>query len=99
MASNNGSVGKWEVVRKGKKNNPVGAKTPADKKSGSGGRKALGESNQPSRRECSGPVPGRLSSLTNSDETTEPVGLRRNQMDSLPLGVRGGVTCFDKLAS
>ncbi|XP_029966294.1 transmembrane protein 214 [Salarias fasciatus] len=43
MASNNGSAGKWEVVKKGKKSNA------ADKKSGNGGRKALGESNQPSR--------------------------------------------------
>ena len=51
MASNNGSVGKWEVVKKGKKNSSSGGgKTPADKKQGSGGRKALGESNQPSRR-------------------------------------------------
>ncbi|XP_013885596.1 transmembrane protein 214 [Austrofundulus limnaeus] len=55
MASNNGSAGKWEVVKKGKKTNSGGAKT--DKKSGGGGggggggaRKALGESNQqPSR--------------------------------------------------
>ncbi|TNM94746.1 transmembrane protein 214 [Takifugu flavidus] len=50
MASNNGSFGKWEVVKKGKKSNgPGGGKNPTDKKSGSGGRKALGESNQPSR--------------------------------------------------
>lgn len=52
MASNNGSVGKWEVVRKGKKNNSSSAgaaKNTSDKKPGSGGRKALGESNQPSR--------------------------------------------------
>ncbi|TMS12211.1 Transmembrane protein 214 [Larimichthys crocea] len=54
MASNNGSVGKWEVVKKGKKNNSNGTgggKNPADKKpgGGGGGRKALGESNQPSR--------------------------------------------------
>ncbi|XP_071323505.1 transmembrane protein 214 [Trachinotus anak] len=51
MASNNGSVGKWEVVKKGKKNNNSsgGGKHPSDKKTGSGGRKALGESNQPSR--------------------------------------------------
>ncbi|XP_031178217.1 transmembrane protein 214 [Sander lucioperca] len=52
MASNNGSVGKWEVVKKGKKNNSTGGgKNPTDKKSGGGigGRKALGESNQPSR--------------------------------------------------
>ncbi|KAL3979515.1 dynein heavy chain, axonemal [Sarotherodon galilaeus] len=51
MASNNGSVGKWEVVKKGKKNSNNsggGGKTAADKKA-SGGRKALGESNQPSR--------------------------------------------------
>ncbi|KAM9703956.1 transmembrane protein 214 [Menidia menidia] len=53
MASNNGSAGKWEVVKKGKKssNNSGGGKNPTDKKSGSGGRKALGESNQqPSRQ-------------------------------------------------
>ncbi|KAM4521460.1 transmembrane protein 214 [Odontesthes bonariensis] len=51
MASNNGSVGKWEVVKKGKKNSSSGGgKNPTDKKSGNGGRKALGESNQqPSR--------------------------------------------------
>ncbi|XP_017267218.1 transmembrane protein 214 [Kryptolebias marmoratus] len=50
MASNNGSAGKWEVVKKGKKSNAAGPKT--EKKSGGGGgggRKALGESNQPSR--------------------------------------------------
>uniref|UniRef100_A0A1A7XUW1 Transmembrane protein 214 n=1 Tax=Iconisemion striatum TaxID=60296 RepID=A0A1A7XUW1_9TELE len=46
MASNNGSAGKWEVVKKGKKSNSAGGKT---EKSGGGGRKALGESNQPSR--------------------------------------------------
>ncbi|XP_034017636.1 transmembrane protein 214 [Thalassophryne amazonica] len=46
MASNNGSVGKWEVVKKGKKSNSGGGKNAADKKSGGGGRKALGESNQ-----------------------------------------------------
>lgn len=50
MASNNGSAGKWEVVKKGKKNNGSGGgKNANDKKTGSGGRKALGESNQPSR--------------------------------------------------
>uniref|UniRef100_A0A7N6BVE8 Transmembrane protein 214 n=1 Tax=Anabas testudineus TaxID=64144 RepID=A0A7N6BVE8_ANATE len=50
MASNNGSAGKWEVVKKGKKSNSSGAgKNSADKKTGNGGRKALGESNQPSR--------------------------------------------------
>lgn len=51
MASNNGSLGKWEVVKKGKKSNGAGGgKNPTDKKPGGGGRKALGESNQPSRR-------------------------------------------------
>lgn len=51
MASNNGSVGKWEVVKKGKKSNSSGGgKSTTDKKTGNGGRKALGESNQPSRR-------------------------------------------------
>ncbi|XP_070705571.1 transmembrane protein 214 [Pempheris klunzingeri] len=50
MASNNGSVGKWEVVKKGKKPSSAGGgKNPNDKKTGSGGRKALSESNQPSR--------------------------------------------------
>lgn len=45
MASaNNGSVGKWEVVKKGKKPNSTGEKKP-DKKTG--GRKALSESNLP----------------------------------------------------
>lgn len=41
-ASNNGSVGKWEVVKRGKKQNSA-AKTQVDKKS----RKALIESNAP----------------------------------------------------
>lgn len=51
MASNNGSLGKWEVVKKGKKSSGSGGgKNPTDKKPGGGGRKALGESNQPSRR-------------------------------------------------
>ncbi|KAM4600894.1 transmembrane protein 214 [Polymixia lowei] len=50
MASNNGSVGKWEVVKKGKKNsNSSGGKPSSDKKSGGGGRKALTESNLPAR--------------------------------------------------
>ncbi|KAK5852682.1 hypothetical protein PBY51_006532 [Eleginops maclovinus] len=49
MASNNGSVGKWEVVKKGKKNTNGGGKNPSDKKPAAGGRKALGESNQTSR--------------------------------------------------
>ncbi|XP_028253849.1 transmembrane protein 214 [Parambassis ranga] len=48
MASNNGSAAKWEVVKKGKKNSS-GAKNASEKKPGSGARKALGESNQPSR--------------------------------------------------
>ncbi|XP_068564576.1 transmembrane protein 214 [Cebidichthys violaceus] len=48
MASSNNAAGKWEVVKKGKKNNSAGGgKTSSDKKPG--GRKALGESNQPSR--------------------------------------------------
>ncbi|KAJ8270461.1 hypothetical protein GJAV_G00115020 [Gymnothorax javanicus] len=42
-AGNNGSVGKWEVVKKSKK--PNGGKNLSDKKSG--GRKALSESNLP----------------------------------------------------
>ncbi|CAK6979443.1 transmembrane protein 214 [Scomber scombrus] len=53
MASNNGSVGKWEVVKKGKKGSSSGGgKNPNDKKPGGGsgvGRKALGESNLPAR--------------------------------------------------
>uniref|UniRef100_A0A8C6US73 Transmembrane protein 214 n=1 Tax=Neogobius melanostomus TaxID=47308 RepID=A0A8C6US73_9GOBI len=45
MASNSGSAGKWEVVKKGKKNNNTGGnKNPSDKKNEA--RKALGESNQ-----------------------------------------------------
>uniref|UniRef100_A0A1A8MFP5 Transmembrane protein 214 n=1 Tax=Nothobranchius pienaari TaxID=704102 RepID=A0A1A8MFP5_9TELE len=48
MASNNGSAGKWEVVKKGKKSNSAGGKTEKSG-GGGGGRKALGESNQPSR--------------------------------------------------
>lgn len=48
MASSNNAAGKWEVVKKGKKNSSAGGgKTSSDKKPG--GRKALGESNQPSR--------------------------------------------------
>ncbi|KAM9840451.1 transmembrane protein 214 [Aulostomus maculatus] len=52
MASNHGSAGKWEVVKKGKKSNSSGGgRAAADKKlgAGGGGRKALGEANQPSR--------------------------------------------------
>nr|XP_015803087.2 transmembrane protein 214 [Nothobranchius furzeri] len=49
MASNNGSAGKWEVVKKGKKSNSAGGKTEKSGGGGGGGRKALGESNQPSR--------------------------------------------------
>uniref|UniRef100_A0A3P8UTA0 Transmembrane protein 214 n=1 Tax=Cynoglossus semilaevis TaxID=244447 RepID=A0A3P8UTA0_CYNSE len=49
MASNNGAAtGKWEVVKKGKKNGSS-AKNQNDKKNGSAGRKALGESNVLSR--------------------------------------------------
>lgn len=56
MASNNGSVGKWEVVKKGKKNSSsLGSKNAADKKSGGGGRKALSESNLQTRRKCQWP--------------------------------------------
>jgi len=50
MASNNNAVGKWEVVKKGKKSGEK-SKSSSDKKPAGGGRKALGESNQPSRRE------------------------------------------------
>ncbi|KAG5277384.1 hypothetical protein AALO_G00116900 [Alosa alosa] len=46
MASaNNGSVGKWEVVKKSKKQSSTGGKNQPDKKTG--GRKALSESNLP----------------------------------------------------
>ena len=55
MASNNGTVGKWEVVKKGKKNPNSGGK-PGDKKSGGGGeRKALTESNLYTRRKWTRP--------------------------------------------
>lgn len=67
MASNNGSVGKWEVVKKGKKNsNSTGSKNAADKKSGGGGRKALSESNLPTRRKCPWPSGVLLASDTAS---------------------------------
>nr|XP_019964785.1 PREDICTED: transmembrane protein 214 [Paralichthys olivaceus] len=51
MASNSGSAGRWEVVKKGKKSSSSSSsgKSPTEKKSGGGSRKALGESNQPSR--------------------------------------------------
>ncbi|XP_069571566.1 LOW QUALITY PROTEIN: transmembrane protein 214 [Brachyistius frenatus] len=50
MASNNGSAGKWEVVKKGKRSsNGGGGGGKSDKKQPGGGRKALGESNQPAR--------------------------------------------------
>ncbi|XP_034756632.1 dihydropyrimidinase-related protein 5-like [Etheostoma cragini] len=59
MASNNGSAGKWEVVKKGKKNSSAGGgKKPGGVTGGgTGGRKALGESNLPSRRKYHGPLP------------------------------------------
>ncbi|XP_019746549.1 transmembrane protein 214 isoform X1 [Hippocampus comes] len=50
MASSNGAVGKWEVVKKGKKSSTGGGKSSAEKKGNSGNRKALGESNLPSRQ-------------------------------------------------
>lgn len=50
MASNEGSAGKWEVVKKGKKSSNSGG----EKRAGSGGRKALGESNQEADRRKSG---------------------------------------------
>ncbi|KAL2082587.1 hypothetical protein ACEWY4_022405 [Coilia grayii] len=54
MASaNNGSVGKWEVVKKGKKHTSAGGKNQPDKKTG--GRKALSESNL-SRIDPSAPI-------------------------------------------
>ncbi|KAM9778366.1 transmembrane protein 214 [Syngnathus typhle] len=49
MASSDGTFGKWEVVKKGKKTTPVGGKGSADKKGNPVNRKALGESNLPSR--------------------------------------------------
>jgi hypothetical protein len=55
MASNNGTVGKWEVVKKGKKNPNSGGK-PGDKKSGGGERKVLTESNLFTRRKCTRPT-------------------------------------------
>ncbi|TNN63011.1 Transmembrane protein 214-B [Liparis tanakae] len=48
MASNNNAVGKWEVVKKGKKSGEK-SKSSTDKKPAGGARKALGESNQTSR--------------------------------------------------
>lgn len=42
-ANNNGSVGKWEVVRRGKKQSGAASKSQTDKKS----RKALMEANAP----------------------------------------------------
>lgn len=50
MASNEGSAGKWEVVKKGKKSSNSGG----EKRAGSGGRRALGESNQEADRRKSG---------------------------------------------
>ncbi|XP_062267900.1 transmembrane protein 214-A-like [Platichthys flesus] len=59
MASNSGSVGRWEVVKKGKKSSSSTGSTSSGKSStekkssgsgnGGGGRKALCESNQTSR--------------------------------------------------
>nr|XP_061806785.1 transmembrane protein 214-A-like [Nerophis lumbriciformis] len=49
MASSNGAVGKWEVVRKSKKSNAGAGKNTNEKKGNSESRKALGESNLPSR--------------------------------------------------
>lgn len=57
MASNNASVGKWEVVKKGKKTSSTGGgKNSADKKPGGGERRALSESNLPSRRKWTRPA-------------------------------------------
>uniref|UniRef100_A0A8C8E1E5 Transmembrane protein 214 n=1 Tax=Oryzias sinensis TaxID=183150 RepID=A0A8C8E1E5_9TELE len=52
MASNEGSAGKWEVVKKGKKSSNSGG----EKRAGSGGRRALGESNQEADRRKSAPI-------------------------------------------
>ncbi|XP_056150287.1 transmembrane protein 214 [Lampris incognitus] len=46
MASNNGSAGKWEVVKKGKKSSSSGGGKTS---TGGAGRKALAEANLPSR--------------------------------------------------
>lgn len=56
MASSNGAVGKWEVVKKGKKSSTGGGKSSAEKKGNSGNRKALGDSNLPSRRKSPRPA-------------------------------------------
>uniref|UniRef100_A0A673B3N2 Transmembrane protein 214 n=1 Tax=Sphaeramia orbicularis TaxID=375764 RepID=A0A673B3N2_9TELE len=72
MASNNGSAGKWEVVKKGKKSNSSGGgKNPNDKKPGGGERRALGESNQPSR------APLKISE--NLYDSTEKMGKKQNK--------------------
>lgn len=71
MASNNGSVGKWEVVKKGKKSsNSTGTKNSADKKSGGGGRKALSESNLPTRRKW--PWPSRVLLASDTASSAPP---------------------------
>ncbi|XP_061742344.1 transmembrane protein 214 isoform X2 [Nerophis ophidion] len=79
MASNNSSVGKWEVVKKGKKNSSsVAAKTTTVKKSNSGNRKALGESNYPSR------LPVRMSETL--FESLEKIGKKQNKEQVPPPG-------------
>ncbi|XP_061668783.1 transmembrane protein 214 [Syngnathoides biaculeatus] len=51
MASSNGAVGKWVVVKKGKKSNSTGGgKSSAERKGNSVDRRALGESNLPYRQ-------------------------------------------------
>lgn len=92
MASNNGSAGKWEVVKKGKKSSSAGAKT--EKKPSGGGRKALGESNQPSRRKSSRPAAARgcylLFHLASSEQlilNEEVVGEKKKHFKNLDLRI------------
>ncbi|KAM9798438.1 transmembrane protein 214 [Neosynchiropus ocellatus] len=75
MASNNGSVGKWEVVGKGKKSSS-GGKSSADKKSGA--RKALAESNLPTR------PPLKMS--TTLFENFDKIGKKQNKEQVPPPG-------------
>ncbi|XP_061843202.2 transmembrane protein 214 isoform X1 [Nerophis lumbriciformis] len=79
MASSNSSGGKWEVVKKGKKNSSsVAAKNTTVKKINSGNRKALGESNYPSR------LPVRMSETL--FESLEKIGKKQNKEQVPPPG-------------
>ncbi|XP_026863375.2 transmembrane protein 214 isoform X1 [Electrophorus electricus] len=73
-SANNNSVGKWEVVKKNKKQNGS-AKSQADKKSGGGGRKALSESNLP-RVE---PYPAAVKMSETIFENFEKIGKKQNK--------------------